>query len=87
MRSKNAARITDAEHEHMGRVKSQPCALCDAPGPSEAHHVRQGSHYTVVALCVECHRGPFMGLHGQRKAWDVRKMDVIDALNITIGRL
>jgi hypothetical protein len=28
-----------------------------------------------------------MGWHGQRRAWAIRKMDELDALNITIRRL
>ena len=28
-----------------------------------------------------------MGWHGQKRAWAIRKMDELDALNITIKRL
>ena len=28
-----------------------------------------------------------MGWHGQKRAWAIRKMDEIDALNVTIKRL
>jgi hypothetical protein len=28
-----------------------------------------------------------MGLHGQRRAWAIRKMDELDALAVTIERL
>lgn len=28
-----------------------------------------------------------MGLHGQKRAWAIRKLDEIDALSITINRL
>jgi hypothetical protein len=28
-----------------------------------------------------------MGLHGQRRMWAIRKMDELDALNVTIERL
>ncbi len=28
-----------------------------------------------------------MGWHGQRRAWAIRKMDELDALNVTIQRL
>jgi hypothetical protein len=80
-------RLTARERAHLARVKELPCSLCDAPGPSEAHHYRQGLQYTCIALCVECHRGPTMGLHGQRRMWAIRKMDELDALNVTIERL
>jgi hypothetical protein len=68
-------------------VKVLPCSVCDAPGPSEAHHMVQGLQYTCIALCPECHTGPRMGWHGQRFAWKIRKMEEIDALNVTIKRL
>lgn len=28
-----------------------------------------------------------MGWHGQKRAWAIRKMDELDALNVTIRRL
>jgi len=40
-----------------------------------------------VALCYDCHQGSFMGWHGQKRAWAIRKMDELDALNVTIQRL
>lgn len=80
-------RLTAKERAHLGMVKEQPCSVCDAPPPSEAHHIEQGLQYTAVALCPECHRGPVMGLHGQRRMWAIKKMTELDALNITIQRL
>ena len=80
-------RLNDKERRHLARVKELPCSICDAPGPSEAHHTEQGQQYTCVALCVACHRGPILGIHGQRRAWQVRKMTELDALNVTIRRL
>lgn len=75
------------ERAYLLRVKSLPCSVCDMPGPSEAHHIKQSSAYTCVALCESCHRGPINGLHGQKRAWLVRKMDAHDALAVTIERL
>lgn len=83
MNSKLSAR----ERVHLGRVKQLACSVCDAPGPSEAHHAKQGLHYTAIALCVDCHRGPLMGWHGQRRMWAIRKMDELAALDVTISRL
>ena len=80
-------KLTAAERKHLARVKSLPCSVCDAPPPSSAHHVKQHSQYTCVALCYDCHQGSLMGWHGQRRAWAIRKMDELDALNITIRRL
>lgn len=87
VRTKNAKTVTAREREHMQRVKQLPCSVCDSPGPSEAHHIKQGQHFTTVALCTECHSGPVLGLHGQRRAWAVRKMDEIDALAVTVERI
>ncbi len=80
-------KYTAAERAHVGRVKELPCSVCDTPGPSAAHHIKQHQHYTVVALCTDCHQGAFNGWHGQRRAWKLRKMDELDALAVTIERL
>lgn len=80
-------KLTDKEREHVRRVKELPCSVCDAPGPSDAHHIKQHRQYTVVALCKDCHQGAVMGWHGQRRMWAIKKMDELDALNITIARL
>lgn len=79
--------LTKTEREHLARVKSLPCSVCDAPGPSEAHHIQQGQQYTCVALCPDCHRGPILGWHGQRRMWAIKKMEEIDALAVTVKRL
>jgi hypothetical protein len=71
----------------MAKVKELPCSVCDAPGPSEAHHISQRLAFLTIALCPECHRGPFMGWHGQKRMWAIKKMDELDALNVTIERL
>jgi hypothetical protein len=67
------------------------CVVCDKPSsaaePSEAHELRQGEWFTSVPLCASCHRGPILGLHGQRRMWAVKKMDELAALAVTIRRL
>ena len=80
-------KLTAAERRHLHRVKSLPCSVCNAPPPSDAHHVKQHRQYICVALCRDCHQGGFNGLHGQRRMWAVKKMDELDALNVTIERL
>ena len=80
-------RLNPRKRAHLARVKDLPCSVCDTPGPSEAHHVRQGLQHTAVALCPDCHRGPVLGWHGQKRAWAVRKMDELDALDVTLQRL
>ncbi|MFC4727134.1 hypothetical protein [Coralloluteibacterium thermophilus] len=87
MRTKNAARIDAQERAHLAAVKSVPCVICDAPAPSSAHHIRQGDHYTTVALCADCHQGSVNGWHGQKVMWRLRKFDEIDALNETLRRV
>ena len=80
-------KLTQAERRHLAAVKALPCSVCDAPGPSDAHHVRQHRQYTCVALCKDCHQGPMMGWHGEKAMWRIRKMDELDALNVTLSRL
>lgn len=87
MQSKNKKAPTVAERRHIERVKSLPCSVCDQAGPSDAHEIKQGQWFTAVALCKECHQGALMGLHGQRRAWAIRKMDETDALAVTVQRL
>jgi hypothetical protein len=87
MQSKNKKTMTAAERRHVIRVKELPCSVCDATGPSECHEIKQGQWFTSVALCADCHRDSVMGIHGQKRAWSIRKMDEIDALAVTIERL
>lgn len=75
------------QRRHLAKVKSLPCSVCDKPGPSDAHHIKQHRQYVCVALCKDCHQSPFMGWHGQKRAWALHKMDELDALNVTIERL
>ena len=79
-------KLNTREREHLARVKELPCSVCDANGPSEAHHMKQHRQYTCIALCESCHRG-YNGLHGTKAFWRIRKMDELDALDVTIRRL
>jgi hypothetical protein len=65
---------TVAEKKHMDAVADLGCAVCRRMGyagtPAELHHKRAGtgagrrsSHYDVIPLCPEHHRGK-TGLHG-----------------------
>ena len=87
MRSKNSKPLTPAERVHLEGVKWLPCSVCDAPGPSDAHHINQGQHFTTVALCKDCHQGSDNGWHGRKVMWRVMKMDELAALNVTLQRL
>jgi hypothetical protein len=83
MFSKNHKSKTKGEQQHLAAVASLPCSVCQAPPPSQCHHIKQQRHYTVVALCPDCHSN----WHGTKTLWKVRKMDEIDALNETIRML
>ncbi len=87
MQSKNKKAPTVAEKRHIERVKLLACSVCDESGPSDAHEIKQGQWFTSVALCPSCHTGSLVGLHGQRRAWAIRKLDELDALAITVERL
>lgn len=87
MQSKNKPSMTAAERRHVARIKELSCVVCEASGPSEAHEIEQGQWFTSLPLCVDCHRGPILGIHGQKRAWTIRKMDELTALNILIGSL
>ena len=78
---------THRERAHIDSVKSLPCSVCDAPGPSQAHHIKQSLAYSCVALCQDCHQGYHNGIHGLRAIWRIMKMEELDALCVTIERL
>jgi hypothetical protein len=84
---------TAAERRHLERIKGMPCAVCAAPGPSDAHHIRQGQglsqrapHWLAVPLCKACHQGPD-GIHGSKNLWKVHRVDEMAVLAGTIARL
>jgi hypothetical protein len=61
--------------------------VCSAEPPSAAHHIKQGAHFTTIALCADCHTDSSLGWHGNKVAWRIAKMDELDALNRTLERL
>lgn len=82
--------MSAAAIRHKARVADLPCACCGKPGPSCVHHIREGQgmgqragHGLVIPLCWDCHQGP-QGIHGDRSAWRLRKMNELDALDNTI---
>lgn len=91
MQSKNKPRQTNEERAYVRLVKLCPCSVCGAGGgesaPSEAHEIEQGNWWLSVALCESCHRGPLLGLHGQMRMWKIKKMEVLDALAVTVQRV
>jgi len=87
MQSKNKAAMTTKERAYVTRIKEQPCVICDHPGPSEAHEIRQGHWWTSLPLCPDCHRGNHNGIHGRQSIWKLKKLDELAALNLTIERM
>jgi len=86
MHSPNKRPMTRAERAHVERVKAAGCVCCDAQGITEAHEIEQGSWFTAVSLCPDCHRGP-NGLHGTKTYMRVRKLTELAMLNETLRRL
>lgn len=83
---------TLAEKKHMGRVAELGCAVCRRMGypgtPAELHHPRSGvgmgkrsSHFDVLPLCVEHHRGKTgvhgLGTKGFPKHWGFTEQDLL----------
>lgn len=75
------------ERAHIQRVKELPCSVCNASGPSDAHHIRQDNPYTCIALCKSCHQDQHNGIHGRMAIWNVYRIDELTALTITFTRL
>ena len=78
------------EAEYLSKVADIGCIICYRAGypgtPAEIHHIRglglgmgvRNSHYNVLPLCPEHHRGN-SGYHGMgRKAFE-RKYEVTEA--------
>ncbi len=74
------------ERSHLGLVKEQACSVCDATGPSEAHHIDQSCAWTCIPLCHDCHVGDHNGIHRRKAIWRLKKMTELDALGVTIKR-
>lgn len=87
MKSKNKPAPTAAERRHIERIKAMPCGVCGTFAPSEAHELRQGQWFTSLPLCPDCHRGGHNGIHGEKRIWDVLKLDELAVLNKTIATL
>lgn len=78
--------------KYMVRVANLPCACCGASGVN-VHHIREGqgmsqraSAYLTIPLCPDCHTGP-SGIHGNKSAMRLRKLDELSMLADTISKL
>lgn len=89
--------MNKSRHElaYLQAVASIPCVLCaalgQAPQDAEVHHLRAGhgmgqraSHYLTAAVCPEHHRGP-RGIHGDRSALRLAKLQEIDLHALTVA--
>ena len=87
MHSKNKKSMTNLEREHVTRIKEMGCIICNGGGPSEAHEIEQGQWFTSLPLCSDCHRGVQNGIHGQKRMWNILKLDELKALNLTLQKI
>ena len=87
MHSKNKKAMTSLEREHVTRIKEMGCIICSGGGPSEAHEIEQGQWFTSLPLCADCHRGAINGIHGQKRMWNIYKLDELKALNLTLQKI
>lgn len=51
----------DRSDSHLSIVRDYPCIVCDAPAPSEPHHIcasygpAKTSDYATIPVCRSCH--------------------------------
>jgi len=93
-----ASDMRKAALDHMRLVKAMACIICDAPGPSDAHHVfcgrygsRKASDFEVIPLCKWCHQNGPESIHRNKAAWVAKNgpdTDYLPLVNaaVRIGR-
>jgi hypothetical protein len=86
--------MSKAAKDHIGRVKSLPCALCGAHAPSDAHHILEGriqgrrsSDWVTIPLCKSCHQDPRNGIHGEKIMLKIMHETELNLLAQTIETL
>jgi hypothetical protein len=80
-------KLTAAQRKYLATIKTLSCGVCDAAGPSDAHHIEQGLQYICIPLCKDCHQGSHNGIHGRKSIWNVLKKTELSVLNDTIQKL
>jgi hypothetical protein len=80
-------KLNAAQRKYLATIKTLSCGVCDAAGPSDAHHIEQGLQYICIPLCKDCHQGSHNGIHGRRSIWNVLKKTELSVLNDTIQKL
>jgi len=87
---------TPAERKHMGAIASMDCACCGFTGPSEVHHIREGSgmaqrssSWLTIPLCRTCHGQDLggHGVHGDKSMMRIMELTELDMLAATIEKL
>ena len=61
---------------YMALVKQLPCAICDAPPPSDVHHCihdrfgsRKSSDFDTIPLCKAHHQDGPDAIHNGKASW------------------
>lgn len=80
-------KLSPLERNYLALIKAMPCSVCNAPGPSDAHHIEQNLQYISIPLCRDCHQGSHNGIHGRKSMWKVMKKTEMSALNETIREI
>jgi hypothetical protein len=80
-------KLNAAQRKYLATIKTLSCGVCNAAGPSDAHHIEQGLQYICIPLCKDCHQGSHNGIHGRRSIWNVLKKTELSVLNDTIQKL
>lgn len=80
-------KLTATQKRYLANIKTMPCGVCDAAGPSDAHHIEQALQYLCIPLCRDCHQGSHNGIHGRKSIWNVLKKTELSVLNDTIEKL
>ena len=77
LKSPKPVRGTAAAKRHLARVKSLPCVICQAPPPSDAHHVicgrygsRKASDFDTIPLCKRHHQHGPEAIHNGKASWE-----------------
>jgi len=62
--------------ERLARIKQLPCAVCNAPPPSDAHHCihdrysqAKAPDSMTIPLCKACHQDGPDAIHNDKAAW------------------
>ena len=83
---------TKAEREHMSKVASLGCLVCQRP--ANVHHIRpiglgignRSSHYETIPLCHDHHQGQF-SIHNSKQEFEDKYGTEQELLNKTFMEL